>query len=574
MKKIFYLILALPVLAVSCVKQNEVVPGTLKGIFYANIPGEKQMVELVPEGSRTYNLLACAQGENVADAVMNFTFKADPDLVGTFNAANHTKYQMCPGSAFEFLVNDVMMPRYGKSSTSAKVRVTASGLEDGIEYILPLTIESGVGSPNWAVADTIAAYVLLKKSDYDPNGPGTQNNPYPVASVDDLKGIGDKMIEGTTVYFRLENDLDMTGVTDWMPVNDLEPYKKFDFDGGGHTISNFTSNKSLFGAVVGKCHDLTVANASITNDGSLPCGIIGAYAGAAGQPADVYNVHVQGKVTNTKANGTGGLFGIIVETTINACSAQVVLVATGKYDVGGIYGYDNTTSADKKSVVSNCWTSGDICGNRFVGGIAGMISNYAGPDDAAIKGNETSILNCYSTAKVHSSFKYGGIAGDGMAGLKDNKTSFKFHIERCIAWNEALYSDVTDTGVHYSAGAVVGFSSSKNYHVDCYRKADLVFSDCPGNTTNQLFDQANSSPESPLVQIAESPGSTNYNYPYHGKAAPKGATVSDVARSLGWDEGIWDLSGDFPFFKGGDAPVQDVGSGGQLPDFDENEFYK
>ena len=94
------------------------------------------------------------------------------------------------------------------------------------------------------------------------------------------------------------------------------------------------------------------------------------------------------------------------------------------------------------------------------------------------------------------------------------------------------------------------------------------------SSTNPLFDQSKSSPESPLVQIAESPGSTNYNYPYHGKAAPKGATVSDVARSLGWDEGIWDLSGDFPFFKGGDAPVQDVGSGGQLPDFDENEFYK
>ena len=573
MKKIFILILALPILAVSCDKGNEVVPGTMKGVFYADIPGEKQVVEIVPEGSRTYSLRACAQGENVADAVMNFTFKADPDLVSVFNSAHKTSYKMCPGSAFEFVTNEVMLPRYGKSSTTAKLKLTASGLEDGVEYILPVTIDQVLGSTNWAIADTLAAYVLLRKSDYDPNGPGTKNNPYPITSVDDLKGMGDKAIEGTMVYFKMENDIDMSGVTNWEPINDLEPYKKFDFDGGGFTISNFTSEKSLFGTVVGGCHDLTMTNVNITA-AAAPIGTLGAFGGAADQPCNVHHVFVQGKITNLKGNGTGGLFGIIVETTIDVCSAEVVIVATGKYDVGGIYGYDNTTNPDKKSVISNCWTSGDISGNRMVGGIAGMVSYYAGPDDAALKGTETSILNCYSTAAVHAQFKYGGIAGDAMAGLKDNKTAFRNHIERCIAWNDAIYSDVADANVHYSAGAVVGFSSTKNYHVDCFRKADLVFSDCPGNTTNTLFDQGNSSPDSPLKQIAESPGSTNYNFPYHGKAAPKGATASAVAQSLGWDEDIWDLSGPLPFFRGGPAPVEDIGFQGQLPDFDENEFYK
>ena len=72
MKKIFYLLLTLPILAVSCDREKEPVPGTMKGVFYADIPGEKTLVELAPDASKTYSLRACAQGSNVSDAVMNF----------------------------------------------------------------------------------------------------------------------------------------------------------------------------------------------------------------------------------------------------------------------------------------------------------------------------------------------------------------------------------------------------------------------------------------------------------------------------------------------------------------------
>jgi hypothetical protein len=562
MKKILFLILALPILAVSCEKQQEPVPGTMKGVFYADIPGEKVLIELAPDGSKTYNLRACAQGSNVADVVMNFTFKADPDLVDKYNGANGTSYQMCPGSAYEFVTNEVMMPRYGKASTTAKVKVTASGLEDGVNYILPVTIDKAVGTDNWAVADTLAAYVLLCKSEFDPNAPGTESNPYAISTVEDLKAVGSQLIEGSLVYFRLENDIDMSGVTDWEPANLFEPYKKFDFNGNGHTISNFTGTTSLFGAVVGKLYDLTVSDAKIVN-ASGPVGIIGAYGGTQDDAVEVSHVYVSGKLENKAAHGTGGLFGVIVNATIDACSADVTIVST-KYDSGGIYGYDNT-QGPKFSTVSNCWSAGDITGNRMVGGIAGNAANNGTFSEVVIR-------NCYSTAKVHAQFKYGGIVGDAAQGQKTGTgLDLKNHIEKCIAWNESIYSDVADEGVHYSAGAIVGFTSVKNYHVDCVRKADLVFSDCPGNSFNVLYDQGNSSPDSPLVEAVEG----QYNFPYHGKAAAKGATASDVAKSLGWDESVWDLSGTLPFFKGASAPVEnpDVNPGGQLPDFDENEFY-
>lgn len=566
MKKIFYLILTLPLLAVSCDKEKEPVVGTMKGVFYADIPGEKTLVELAPDASKTYSLRACAQGSNVSDAVMNFTFKADPELVEKYNGANGTNYQMCPGSAYEFVTNEVMMPRYGKSSTTAKVKVTASGLEDGVDYILPVTIDGATGTDNWAVADTLAAYVLLRKSAFDPLAPGTEGNPYVISTVDDLKAMGSQMIEGSLVYFVLENDIDMSGVSDWEPVNTFEPYKKFDFNGNGHTISNFTGTTSLFGAVVGKLYDLTVSNANITNAAG-PVGILGAYGGSEDAPVEVNHVYVSGKLTNTVAHGTGGLFGVVIGATIDACSADVTIVST-KYDSGGIYGYDNS-KAPNRTIVSNCWSSGDISGNRMVGGIAGNAANNADYSEVVIR-------NCYSTAKVHANFKYGGIVGDAAQGQKTGEgLDIKNHIEKCIAWNEAIYSDVTDDGVHYSAGAIAGFTSVKNYLQDCRRKADLVFSDCPGNSFNVLYDQENATPDSPLKEAVQSTGGTNYNFPYHGKAAAEGATASQVAKELGWDESVWDLSGTLPFFKGASAPVEnpDVNPGGQLPDFDEHEFY-
>ena len=571
MKKINYLLtmLALAAAAISCHKggtETGKVEPSMKGVFYADIPGDKALVEIAPGASKTFSLKACAYQSNVTDITMNFSFKADADAVAKYNEANGTSYELCPGSAYEFLTNEVMLPRYAKASTTARIKMTSSGMEKDVTYILPVTLDKAKQTETWEVADTLAAYVLVKMSDYDPYGPGTETNPYAISSIDDFKAMKGKLVEGSMVYFKLEADLNMDGVTDWEPINTVDPYKPFSLDGDGHTISNFTGTTSLFGGVVGKVSNLNVTGANITNAAG-PVGILGSYGGSQDVALEVDHVNVSGRINNTAAHGTGGLFGVVINATINACSADVIIVSN-KYDSGGIYGYDNSVGP-KFTTVSNCWTSGDITGNRMVGGIAGNAANNATYSPVVI-------TCCYSTAKVHAQFKYGGIVGDACQGQKNGETlDIKNHIEKCIAWNDAIYSDVADDAVHYSAGAIVGFTALKNYHVDCYRKPDLNFSECAGNSFNVLGDQENSSPDNPLREVAESTGGTNYNFPYHGKAAAAGATVSQIAKTLGWDEEIWDLSGAFPFFKGGDAPViiVDDESNGQLPDFDEHEFF-
>ena len=65
----------------------------------------------------------------------------------------------------------------------------------------------------------------------------------------------------------------------------------------------------------------------------------------------------------------------------------------------------------------------------------------------------------------------------------------------------------------------------------------------------------------------------NYNFPYHGKAAASGKTLSQVAQELGWSSEVWDFSGDYPVHVGQPPLVVDqAGSNGQLGDFGENPF--
>ena len=73
----------------------------------------------------------------------------------------------------------------------------------------------------------------------------------------------------------------------------------------------------------------------------------------------------------------------------------------------------------------------------------------------------------------------------------------------------------------------------------------MEYSENCGGTEYTLFDQENSSPTSPL---AYDPAMVN-KCPYHGKAAPAGATCSDVAKTLNWPEDVWDLSGEMPKLK-------------------------
>ena len=370
-------------------------------------------------------------------------------------------------------------------------------------------------------------------------GAGTADSPWLISKPDQMLFIGEDLVAGEIRYFKLTADIDMSGIEGWVPLNFEDPYdKQIDFDGDGHTISGFKCDyptyPSFFGVLYGNCRNVSFTNALIEGSTNSGCGILGGYCGTGSKQGVVDKVHVQGAVNFTgNKTGIGGMFGVLGNALVSRSSADVNVVS-GKNYVGGLFGYSGGPAT-----VTDCWTSGSVQGNQRVGGIAGGSTK-----------KDLVIRNCYSLATVAANFGLGGIAAHCNMDQKEGtpEESMPNNVfEKCIAWNVWIKANSVTSGdkSHYSGGAVVGFTSIRNTLADCIRKADLEFveySDLFG-----LYDQENASPDVPLVtQTVEG---ANYNYPYHGKAAPAGATLSQVAQSLGWSADIWDFSGELPILK-------------------------
>ena len=563
MKRItsYLLLLSFALAFTACREKEQPTVAQMKGVFYAGAPGLEEVIEIVPGKSKTVDLQAYA--DQVSDIVLNLTLKVDPDGAAAYNGAHGTDYPMCPGSAYEFTTNKVLMPRYGKASTSAKLKLSASGLEEDVVYVVPVNIDEVIGTDNWERSSSPYAYVLVKRAYVAPDaGTGTKNDPYNIYNTADLLKMSELLVPGTKIYFRLKADIDMTGI-DWVPLNFASPYENLiDFDGNGHTISNFTSTfanyPSFFGVLYGSCHDVTFTNAVIESAVGGATGIIASYCGTTNMPGEAHRVHVQGRVYSPggNKNGTGGLFGRIWGANITACSADVE-IESGEDYVGGIFGYDTGAST-----VSDCWTKGHVKAGSKVGGIGGGF----------IKA-DSEMYNCFSLMTVEGSFQYAGILGHANLDAKGNNTTNtpNNHIEGCIAWNDEIKSRAMDGAEHYSSGVIVGFTATQNYLAKCFRKADIAFSECPVNAElgYVVTNQGNAGPGNALVC-----GSNRYDFAYHGKAAAAGATISSIARSLGWSDTVWDFSTPIPTLKAGTGGGdENVNAGGQLPDYPEHDFF-
>ena len=194
-KYISYVLLLLPVLllAGSCEKKNKEnqhvqETATLTGTYYVGSDAAGKVYEIASGRSETVLIRALADEGNVSDLTVSISFKADPSAVAAYNKAHGTSYVMSPGSAYEFTTPSVMMPRYGRSSTSAKLKISASGLEDGVTYILPVTIDKVTGTDKWAVSETPQVYILFKQAPPRP-GSGTKEDPYNLYTVQDLEFV-------------------------------------------------------------------------------------------------------------------------------------------------------------------------------------------------------------------------------------------------------------------------------------------------------------------------------------------------------------------------------------------------
>ena len=220
------------------------------------------------------------------------------------------------------------------------------------------------------------------------------------------------------------------------------------------------------------------------------------------------------------ANYSAGFIGAIQShVTISRCWADVDVTSSGQR-CGAFAGCNTKFLA----TISDCYATGDITATgQQVGGILGYASK------------PVTITNCYAAGNVTSATAgTGGIAGT---------ISAESTVSNCIAWNATIDCQRAAND-KWAPGAVVGAASVAGNYSGCYRRADMNFIDAAGAMV--LVDQedvANGFPAAPSYSEETTQAA------YHGKAAAADATASSVAKSIGWDESIWDLSGDLPKLK-------------------------
>ena len=316
-------------------------------------------------------------------------------------------------------------------------------------------------------------------------------------------------------------------------------------DKSGRTASDNGNYAGLigFGDTDGTVLEITGCSADVQIDGGVSA-YNSCFIGCLGYASTttIKDSHASGKVFSKTGNYTAGLIGSVgksSEASITNSYFSGDVEATGGY-VGGIVG-----GTQGKLTLSKVFSEGTVSAmNAYVGGLIGAAMN---------DGN--TVTNCFSTARIHARGQQcGGLVGtttnkltmsccyasgdvysgtSGAAGLV-GRVQKSSSITKCIAWNKNVASSRSANNV-YACGAILGCAQEKGTYAQCIRRYDMVFTD-DFITLEDQEDFVDAMPPLPSYSTA------SHQQFYHGKAAAPDATLASVAKSLGWDESIWDFS--------------------------------
>jgi len=269
----------------------------------------------------------------------------------------------------------------------------------------------------------LAGSVLAEKYS---GGTGEPNNPYRIATPNDLNDIGNH-IEDYNKCFVMVNDINLAAYAGdhFNIIGDFSHPFTGVFDGNGHAISNFTysGNATYVGlfAFVGPnwfgeeplienliLIDPNVNAQSSDSAGGLVCSLTDAIIRGCG---------IQGGRVSGNCN-TGGLVGQN-GGRIEKCRSTAVVC--GGCNVGGLVGLNNVFKGT--ALISDCYSGGSVSGPaNFIGGLVGY--------------NGNTIEHSYSRGQVAIGTNAGGLVG-GVA-------EFRLHV-KCF-WDSEVNPDVNGIG--------------------------------------------------------------------------------------------------------------------------------
>lgn len=218
-------------------------------------------------------------------------------------------------------------------------------------------------------------------------------------------------------YYSLENDLDFHGEQIDIIGDGSTNYSFFGgyFNGNGHTISNFVIDTDsdyvgLFGIVQaydllgftgGTIYNLKISDFTVTANNSGSTVIVGSMVGQ-GFGASMVLCEASNGVVEIYGDANhfsyaGGLIGLQQAyeypyfSKVCYCSTTDVDVscrAGTTFVAGGLVGYVYSADESVVATVTNCYTTGDVSGSFYAGGIVGWLGQY------------TSVVNCYALGDI------------------------------------------------------------------------------------------------------------------------------------------------------------------------------
>lgn len=314
-------------------------------------------------------------------------------------------------------------------------------------------------------------------------GIGSEANPYLVGDKYQMVAMHGEMVSDATTYFRMVDDVDLTG-EDWVPLNDMNnPPKSIYFDGNGHIISNLTvdssgntnkypsfvgflsgrvrdvvfdhatilagSDKDYSGGVVsgyiggnsyqGDCNGVTIRNSTVQSGGGTA--FVGGLGGRVGKGGEFRNCHIINTSVSTGSSGTnvGGMLAYIASNAtmlISDCSAENITVTGVGHYAGGLIAQ---IASNNPVTILRCHTTGTVTrssSGRHFGGLVGSVQSA-----------NVLIKNCYSTCSVTGYQFNGGLVGSWYTST--NFTGGSGGIEHCYA-----SGTITDKGNSGDGGLV------------------------------------------------------------------------------------------------------------------------
>lgn len=244
----------------------------------------------------------------------------------------------------------------------------------------------------------------------------TAEKAYLIGDKYQLAAIADELAADATRYFKMIDDVDMSGVS-WSYLNASSPYNKvIDFDGNGKTIRNLGG--SMFYVFKGAVRNLTLDSPSVT--AGTHKGVFATYI--QGTNNTLTNVKIQNVASFEGSSGNcGGMVGRINNgadgyptATFDGCVVSNVPVNSGGTSAGGFIG-----SVEAKVVMNNCTYTGANVTNTSTTSDKGYAGGLIGFASAEVSITSSKVVN----AKIAGYDAIGGMIGNINSGGFGNLTS-------------------------------------------------------------------------------------------------------------------------------------------------------